>query len=85
MTKYFAFVLIAVAGLALAACDPGSVQAYKPPPHIRDKQIVCTLTGESYIFVNDSSSDYHSVRSPETDPLCLPMKSNASPAVGASQ
>jgi hypothetical protein len=84
MKKRLAFVLIAVAGMCLAACDPSSVQAYKPPPHIRDKQIVCALNGDSYIYIGDDNASDHTVRSPETDPLCLPLK-KAAPAVGASQ
>lgn len=85
MKKYFGAVLLAVAGTFLAACDPGAVQAYQPPPHIRDQQIICALNGDSYIYISEDSANYHTVRSPETDPLCLPLKSKAIPAVGASQ
>jgi hypothetical protein len=87
MKKYFAFVLLVVAGVSLAACDPGSVPVYKEPPHVRDKQIICTLTGDSYIYISDDYSSSHTVRSPETDPLCAALKQTAKPvaASGASQ
>jgi hypothetical protein len=74
MKKYFAVALLAVAGIPLAACDPGNVQTYQPPPHVRDKQIICTLTGESYIYLSSDSASSHTVRSPETDPLCAALK-----------
>jgi hypothetical protein len=87
MKKRLAFVLIAVAGMCLAACDPGTVPVYQPPPHVRDKQIICTLTGESYIYISDDDASSHTVRSPETDPLCAALKQDAKPvaASGASK
>jgi hypothetical protein len=82
MKKYFAVALLAVAGVPLAACDPGNVPVYQPPPHVRDKQIICTLTGESYIYISDDYAS-HTVRSPETDPLCAALKQAAKPVAAS--
>lgn len=79
MKKYFAVALLAVAGIPLAACDPGTIPVYQPPPHIQDKQIVCALNGDSYIYISDDYASYHTVRSPESDPLCAPLKQAAKP------
>lgn len=83
MKKYFAVALLAVAGVPLAACDQVNVQAYQPPPHVRDKQIICTLTGESYIYISDDYASSHTVRSPETDPLCAALKQAAKPVAAS--
>lgn len=54
---------------ALAGCDP-----QPDPPRLKDQQIVCTLTGEAYIFTDSYRDSVHSVRSSESDPLCQPLK-----------
>lgn len=79
MIKYFAVVLIAVTtAVAVAACDevPG-------PSRLQDQQIVCTLTGEAFIFIDGYEKSIHSIRRSEADPLCQPLKAKI--VVGAKQ
>lgn len=64
--------LILVPAICLTACDPDT---FKSPPELKDQQIVCTLTGEAYIFRDYTSP--HSVRSAESDVMCAPMKPKA--------
>jgi hypothetical protein len=46
---------------------------------------VCTLKGEAYIFIEGYEKTIHSVRSAESDPLCLPLRpAKPQPASGAS-
>lgn len=85
MIKYLAAVLLAIATMVLSACD---VEA--DPPRLQDQQIVCTLKGEAYIFIEGYEKSVHSVRSQESDPLCQPLKAFIkfkpdAPASGASQ
>lgn len=82
MIKYFVVVFLA---MTLAACD---VEA--DPPRLQDQQIVCTLKGEAYIFIEGYQKSIHSVRSQESDPLCQPLKAFIkfkpdAPASGASK
>jgi hypothetical protein len=80
MTKYLFAVFLAVSVVALAACDP-----QVSPPQLQDQQVVCTLKGEAYIFIEGYEKTIHSVRSAESDPLCLPLRpAKPQPASGAS-
>ncbi len=68
MTKHLLSVLIIFFSVALAACEQAS------PPRLRDNQIVCTLRGEAFVFIDGYEKSVHSVRSVESDPLCQPLK-----------
>lgn len=59
---------------ALAGCDPE-----QDVPRLADQQIVCTLKGEAYIFLEGYEKSVHSVRSRESDSLCQPLKSILKP------
>jgi hypothetical protein len=70
MIKYLAVVFLAVFTVVVdAACDP-----VPPPVQLADQQIVCTLKGEAFIFIEGYQKSVHSVRSQESDALCQPLK-----------
>jgi hypothetical protein len=83
MIRYFAVILFAVSAASLAACH----QSSDSTETLRDKQIVCSLTGEAFIFIDDAESVDRSIRSEESDPLCQPMKAfiKMKPDSGARQ
>ena len=56
------------AAAPLAACDP-----HAQAQTLADKQIVCSLTGDAFIF-NEDRYGPHSTRSSESDVLCQPLK-----------
>jgi hypothetical protein len=58
------------ATVALAACDPPPAE----PPRLQDQQIVCTLKGEAYIFIDNPGTVDRSRRSVEADSLCKALK-----------
>lgn len=69
MKQAFLCALLLSATAPLAACDPEV-----PPQRLADKQIVCSLKGEAFIFVEGYEKSVHSSRSTESDPLCQPLK-----------
>jgi uncharacterized protein YcfL len=80
MMKYLFAVFLAASTMALAACDSQVSQ-----PQLQDQQVVCTLKGEAYIFIEGYQKRIHSVRSVESDPLCIPLRPvKPQPASGAS-
>jgi hypothetical protein len=68
MTKYLLFAVL-FSATALAACDP-----VPEPEELHDQQIVCSLRGEAFVFIDGYEKTVHSVRSVESDPLCQPLK-----------
>jgi hypothetical protein len=82
MTKYLVCAVFALSTSVLAACDP-----VPDPPQLKDQQIVCSLKGEAFIFIEGYQKSVHSVRSVESDSLCQPLKAfiKFKPEAGASQ
>jgi hypothetical protein len=74
MIKYFSVVLLSVSMVALGACDNQIT-----PTQLQDQEIVCSLKGEAYIFIDGYEKSVHSVRSEESDPLCKALKPVAAP------
>jgi uncharacterized protein YcfL len=81
MKKYLTVFLV-FASSALAACDNGS-----EAPQLKDQQVVCSLKGGAFIFIEGYPRSIHSVRSVESDALCQPLKAiiNVKPETGVSQ
>jgi hypothetical protein len=66
--------------VSLAACDPPEF-----PPQLQDQQIVCSLKGEAFVFIDGYEKTVHSVRRTEADPLCAPLVSRIKPESKAQQ
>lgn len=86
MTKYLVVVFLAITTVAIFGCNVSASS-----PQLQDQQIVCSLKGEAFIFIEGYEKSIHSVRSIESDALCQPLKAfiavkpSAAPASGASQ